>query len=177
MSDVEKKREVRETEPPTDTIRRIINIIFTLIGFLLLFRFVFLILGANPDNQFVDIIYSVTAPMVAIFTGIFEERDFGQGVLEPATLIALAVLFIISWALQSLFASRTVRREEYVEEDRREAPPREKVTRKETLRKKPDTGYAPRRNEEAEPRDEPQREEKVREEYIEEERTEEEPKR
>ena len=176
MSDVEKKREVRETEPPTDTIRRIINIIFTLIGFLLIFRFVFLILGANPDNQFVDIIYSVTAPMVAIFTGIFEERDFGQGVLEPATLIALAVLFIISWALQSLFASRTVRREEYVEEDR-EAPPRKKVTRKETLREKPDTGYAPRRNEEADPRDEPQREKKVREEYIEEERTEEEPKR
>ncbi len=118
MGEFRKTREVKETEPSTDTLRRIINIIFSLAGIILLFRFVFLLFGANPDNQFVDLIYSVTEPYVGIFSGIFTNIDWARGVFEPATLIGLVVLFIVSWLIQSIFAKRTVRREEYTATDR-----------------------------------------------------------
>ncbi|NBG87894.1 YggT family protein [Isachenkonia alkalipeptolytica] len=117
MRDVQKKREVKETETATDTLRRVIRIIFSLAGIILLFRFVFLLFGANPDNQFVDTLYGITEPYVGIFSGIFPETEWGRGVFEPATLIALVVLFIASWLIQSLFAKRTLRREEYVASD------------------------------------------------------------
>ena len=137
MKNVERKREVRETEAPTDTLRRIVNIIFTLAGLLLIFRFVFLLLGANPNNGFVDAIYGITEPFVMIFSGIFAERSWSDGVLEPASLLALVVLFIVSWLVQSLFAKRTVRREEYTASERRDDAPRTQgnVTTNETVRK------------------------------------------
>ncbi len=117
MGEVRRKREVKETEPATDTLRRVINIIFSLAGIILIFRFVFRLFGANPDNQFVDLLYRITEPYVGIFSGIFAEVEWGNGVFEPATLIALVVLFIASWLIQSLFAKRTVRREEYTSSD------------------------------------------------------------
>lgn len=137
MKNVERRREVRETEAPTDTLRRIVNIIFTLAGLLLIFRFVFLLLGANPNNRFVDAIYGITEPFVSIFSGIFAETSWGNGIFEPASLLALVVLFIASWLIQALFAKRTVRREEYTASERRDDAPRtrENVTTKETIQK------------------------------------------
>jgi len=118
MSNMQHKREVKETEAPTDTLRRIVNILLSLAGFILVFRFVFLLFGANPDNAFVDLIYRGTEPYVGLFSGIFAESEMGSGVFEPATIIALVVLFIASWLIQSLFARRTVRREEYAASER-----------------------------------------------------------
>lgn len=114
MRGVRSKREVKEKEPAMDTLRRFINILFTLAGIILLFRFVFLLFGANPNNQFVSLLYDITEPYVGIFSGIFPETEWASGVFEPATLIALVVLFIASWLVQSIFAKRTLRREEYV---------------------------------------------------------------
>jgi len=118
MKNTQHKREVKETEAPTDTLRRIVNILLSLAGFILVFRFVFLLFGANPDNAFVNLIYSGTEPYVGLFSGIFAESEMGPGVFEPATIIALVVLFIASWLIQSLFAKRTVRREEYAASER-----------------------------------------------------------
>lgn len=130
MGKVRRKQEVKETEPASDTLRRIISILFTLAGIVLIFRFVFKLFGANPDNQFVDFLYGITEPYVGIFSGIFAETEWGNGVFEPATLIALVVLFVVSWLIQSLFAKRTVRREEYVasEEDAKHQRPTENTS-------------------------------------------------
>ncbi|SHE81269.1 YggT family protein [Alkalibacter saccharofermentans] len=111
MSNMERKRQVNETEAPTDTLRRVVNILLSLAGFILVFRFVFLLFGANPDNGFVSIIYRITEPFVVLFNGIFAESDMGNGVFEPATIIVLVILLIVSWLIQSLFAKRTVRRQ------------------------------------------------------------------
>ena len=113
MREREERKNVKKTEPPADTIRRIINIIFTLAGIVLLFRLIFKLLGANPENAFVENLYKITDFVVGIFEGIFAEIQWQNGVFEPATVIALVVLFIISWLIKSLFAKRTVRQEDY----------------------------------------------------------------
>ena len=121
MKNVERSRKIKEKEAPGDTLRRIVNLLFSLAGFLLVFRFVFLLFGANPDNRFVDVIYSITGPYVGIFHGIFSESEWESGVFEPATIIAMVVLFIVSWFIQSLFARRTVRKEQHTTSERSSA--------------------------------------------------------
>lgn len=113
MNDMEHKKRVKKTEPVGDTVRRIVNILFTLAGIVLLFRLVFKLFGANPENVFVDNLYSITEPYVGIFQGIFSEVEWQSGVFEPATVIGMVVLFIVSWLIQSLFSRRTIRQEEY----------------------------------------------------------------
>lgn len=113
MKDIERKKRVKKTEPAGDTVRRIVNILFTLAGIVLLFRLIFKLFGANPENVFVDTLYNITEPYVGIFQGIFSEVEWQSGVFEPATVIGMVVLFIVSWLIQSLFSRRTVRQEEY----------------------------------------------------------------
>ncbi|HLF09274.1 MAG TPA: hypothetical protein VI789_08005 [Dehalococcoidia bacterium] len=75
---------------------------------LLVFRLGFQLANANPNNGFVDFIYDITGGLVDPFKGIIRNRSVGDGVLEPATLIAMAVYFVaamllvaIIWALTS----------------------------------------------------------------------------
>jgi len=138
MREKEERKSVKKTEPAADTFRRIVNIIFTLAGIVLLFRFVFKLLGANPENVFVENLYRITDFAVGIFDGIFAEVQWQNGVFEPATIIALVVLFVISWLIKSLFAKRTVRQEEYraTTETPKETRDEPHVQREKTVEKK-----------------------------------------
>ena len=73
---------------------------------LLVFRLGFQLANANANNGFVDFIYDVTGGLIDPFEGIARNRSVGDGVLEPATLIAMAVYLVIAillvaalWAL------------------------------------------------------------------------------
>lgn len=74
---------------------------------LLAFRFIFKLLGANPENGFVAFMYSLSGIFTSPFSGIFDPYISGglaaKSVLEPATLIAMAVYALVARGLVGLF--------------------------------------------------------------------------
>lgn len=88
-------------------IQAIISFIVGIIEFLLAFRFVFLVFGANPANGFVSWIYDMSQPLAAPFIGIFGSPRLAEGavvtgVFEVASLIAIVVYGLIGYALMRL---------------------------------------------------------------------------
>lgn len=70
---------------------------------LLAIRFVFVLLGANEGNGFVDFIYSVTYPFVVPFFGIFNyELEAGVSSLEIATLVAMLIYGVVAAGIANI---------------------------------------------------------------------------
>ena len=70
------------------------------IEFLLLFRFILKVLGANPGSMFVSFIYAISSIFEMPFRGIFHSTA-GTGIettsiLEPSTVVALFVYLVIA---------------------------------------------------------------------------------
>lgn len=115
------EEEVVTREPARTTVVRrpagfysFANLVYLLFGILealLLFRFVFKLLGANPTSAFVDFIYGVTAPFVSPFEGIFGKTTTSgattTAVFDPATLIAILVYALVAWVLVRVVAAAT----------------------------------------------------------------------
>ena len=79
------------------TLSRIVAFLFGILQALLIVRIVLLLLNANPDNEIVDWVLSVTEPFVAPFRGILGQDEItgAQGsVLDVAAIVAL-----IAWTL------------------------------------------------------------------------------
>ena len=95
-------------------IARILSAIVGLIGALVALRFVFRLLGANPDNTFVAWVYDWSTPLVAPFAGIFGQDATvitGQGVVAQSVfdwtaLIALVVYAVVGGILIRLSGGR-----------------------------------------------------------------------
>jgi hypothetical protein len=81
--------------------------ILGIIEALLAFRFLFKLLGANPENGFVAFMYSMAGIFASPFSGIFDPYVTGglaaKSILEPSTLIAMAVYALLAWGLVGLF--------------------------------------------------------------------------
>ena len=87
------------------TIFRVNQIIWFILGFievLLAFRFVLRLLGANPMIGFTNLIYSVTMPLVAPFSGILGLTMSGNIAIEWSTIIAAVVYLFVAWGLVQL---------------------------------------------------------------------------
>lgn len=86
-----------------NVIARIVWYVAGILLVLLAFRFVFVLLGANPANGFANFIYSLSHPFVAPFFGIFN-YDFRYGVsrFESYTLVAMVVYALIAYAITKL---------------------------------------------------------------------------
>lgn len=101
-----KETETYKTKQDSNIVQRIIYTIFGLISAVLAIRFIFKLFGANPENAFVSGIYAITKPVVGIFEGIFSTVAIngaaGTAVFEPATLIAIVVISLISWVVMKL---------------------------------------------------------------------------
>lgn len=82
--------------------QRLVWLIVGLIVAIIALRFVFLLLGANRDAGFTDFIYSVSAPFVAPFVGIFGEPTYGQSVFEISSLLAIVIYLLIGWGIAKL---------------------------------------------------------------------------
>jgi YggT family protein len=81
-------------------VTRAIYLIFGLIEVLLLIRFVLKALGANAEAGFAQLIYGMTAPLVAPFAGLFGTPQAASGAtLELHTLIALVIYALVAWLL------------------------------------------------------------------------------
>jgi len=105
-----KETETYKTRQDNNIVQRIIYTIFSLILAVLALRLIFKLLGANPENVFVRGIYAFTQPFVGIFEGIFSSAAINgaesTAVFEPATLIAMVVIALISWAVLKLITPR-----------------------------------------------------------------------
>ena len=91
----------------------VLSIVFGLVESVIGLRFLFQLLGANPDTTFVTWIYNVSAPLVAPFTTVFGEATkpvvgtVPHSVFEPATLVALVVYGLIGGILLRVTAHKS----------------------------------------------------------------------
>ena len=110
MEEMTKRTELRDTNQTSSIVQRIVGIGFGIVQISLLFRLVFKWLGANPQNGFVQSLYAVTQLFVGFFEGIFSRvvtnGEQTSGYFEPATLIAMVVAAVISWAILALVEPR-----------------------------------------------------------------------
>lgn len=121
MEEMIKQKETINSKQESHTGQKIASIIFGVIEVALGFRLVFKLLGANPENAFVQGIYAFTRIFVGIFEGIFS-RFTTKGaettaVFEPATLIAMVVIAVIAYFVLKLIVPRSgnlVERTEYM---------------------------------------------------------------
>jgi len=97
-----------DSNPATQsqTVEYLIYFFFGLIEILLTFRLVLKMAGASLASGFVRAIYGVTGILILPFDGIFR-RFATQGlettsILEPSSLVALAVYAVIAWGIVRL---------------------------------------------------------------------------
>ena len=98
--------------PTTKPLYKGTQIVWYILGileFLLAFRFVLRLLGANPAAGFASFIYAITYPFAVPFLGVFGQTQAAGVVVEWTTLLAMLVYFFIAWAIVKLFLiSKTV---------------------------------------------------------------------
>ncbi len=86
--------------------RSIIYYILGVIEILLLLRFLFMLLGANPRSSFTVFIYSITNILTAPFSGIFNifstKGLVARSVFDPAIIIGMAIYALAAWGLVRL---------------------------------------------------------------------------
>ena len=107
---ITKKTKITTGESSADSSQTVGYIIYLLAGILetlLIFRLIFKLTGANPESNFVNIIYSPTQIFIEPFAGIFPQATT-QGVtttavLEPATLVAIVVYALLTWGIIQVF--------------------------------------------------------------------------
>lgn len=84
------------------TIFRFNQIIWYILGFvevLLVFRVILKALGASPFAGFTSLIYALTSPLVAPFSGILGVSITGNSMIEWSTTIAGIVYLCVAWGL------------------------------------------------------------------------------
>ena len=89
---------------------RAVQAVWWIVGFidvLIAIRFVLKLFGANVAAAFVRFMYDVTWPLVAPFHGIFNTTQEGRSILEPESLVAIAIYSLIGWGIVSLIRLMT----------------------------------------------------------------------
>jgi YGGT family len=88
-----------------DYNNRAIQAVWWIVGFvdvLLAIRFILKLLGGSTVSGFVTFMYDITQPLVAPFHGIFNTSVQGRSILEPESLVAIAIYSLIGWGIVSL---------------------------------------------------------------------------
>ena len=85
----------------------LIEIIFSIVEFFLVLRFVLKLFGANPATPFTNWVYTSSEPLLAPFGGIFPSSVLqGRFTLDFSTLFALIIYSLISYFLLDILAPR-----------------------------------------------------------------------
>lgn len=66
---------------------------------LIAIRFVLRLLGANPGAGFAQLVYGLTAPLVAPFAGLFGTPRFEGSAFEFTSLVAMVVYALLAWVI------------------------------------------------------------------------------
>lgn len=98
--------------PTTKPLYRGTQIVWYILGIiqaLLAFRFIFKLLGANPNAGFSSFIYDVTYFFVSPFLNVFQTASVEGSTIEWATLLAMLVYWIVAMGIIEIFLmSKTV---------------------------------------------------------------------
>lgn len=79
-----------------NSLQYIVQLITGVIASILAVRFLLALFGANPNNTVVDFVYSVTAPLIAPFSTLFENPEIEQAArFEIETLLAIIAYLLI----------------------------------------------------------------------------------
>ena len=89
-------------------IDRIMYYLLDVIEILLVFRFVFKLLGASPTSRFAELVYRLSDPLLAPFQGVMGSTVAGVSVIEWSTLIAMATFAILTYIVVRLIHLLTV---------------------------------------------------------------------
>lgn len=82
-------------------LKQMIVFIFSLLGVMLLFRFILKFLGANEASMFVSFVYDNTQPLLTPFTEAFPTPSIrGRFVIEFTTLFAIFVYGFMSYIFE-----------------------------------------------------------------------------
>ncbi len=93
-----------------DYTDRVVPVIWWIVGFvdvLLIIRFLLKLFGGSTVSGFVRFMYDITQPVVAPFHGIFNTTVQGRSILEPESLVAIAIYSLIGWGIVSLIRMMT----------------------------------------------------------------------
>jgi uncharacterized protein YggT (Ycf19 family) len=84
-------------------INRLLWLLAAIVVGLIAFRFVLMLIAANPGSGFVSFIYSLTDVLVAPFTGILgtPATDMGN-VVDMASVFAMIVYVLLVWVITNL---------------------------------------------------------------------------
>lgn len=81
-------------------MQRVVYFLLDAVLVVLATRFILRLFGANPANDFVGTVYSLTYPVVVPFSGIFGPvESSGAAAFEISTLIAMLVFGVLAYAL------------------------------------------------------------------------------
>lgn len=80
----------------------IIYYVLWIIEIILFLRFALKMLGANPTNEIVAFMYSISLVLIGPFDGMFGASAVGNMTLEPSVLIAMVFYAIAGYALVSI---------------------------------------------------------------------------
>jgi len=86
-----------------DRIGRIVYFVMGFLEVLLALRFLFRVIGADPNNGFARFIYNLTGAFVGPFNGIFNDQTLSSGsVVEISTLLAMAIYALLTYGVIQL---------------------------------------------------------------------------
>jgi|SRR5579859_577007 len=80
----------------------IIGLVVGVIDVLIVARFLGKLFGASTTSSFANFIYSVSAPLVTPFQGIFGDSGSKVNYFETSDLVAIVVYAVIGWGLVML---------------------------------------------------------------------------
>ncbi|MCL4392836.1 YggT family protein [Patescibacteria group bacterium] len=89
---------------------RIIYIIFSIIEGLIVFRILFELFGANPQNVIAKFIYSTSYPLVSPFFGLFKNIQFGRFSISSNSITALIFYTIAGFVILEILTYISMRR-------------------------------------------------------------------
>lgn len=103
---VEKEEKVESTDKRKQGVGKVAQIVWFITGLVvavLLLRVVLAMVGANLANQFANLVYSITDPLVSPFRGLLQVGEFQAGVarFELETVVAALVYLLVGWAIVS----------------------------------------------------------------------------
>jgi uncharacterized protein YggT (Ycf19 family) len=78
---------------------QLVYLVFGVVESLIGLRVVLKLLAANPEAGFARFIYDLTAPLVALFRGIFSSPQSDGSVLELSSLLAIAIYALVAYLI------------------------------------------------------------------------------
>jgi len=99
-----------ERKRPIETITAdVVYFVFGVVITMIALRFVLLLFGANPEAVFSQLVYTLSALLMAPFFAVFGTTTIEGAVFEWSALLAIAVYALLAWGIVALIDAVTPR--------------------------------------------------------------------